>query len=681
MHLIKKGIDEAEGDRDLAPVPLVHLKRPGDTEVTPAVSPDPESLARLRARSEPPAASNETGSEQRLSRARAELSSTPGGDAAISLRKLVAADSTSIPAGQSHGSYELVESLASGGMGSVHLAVQRGARGFARIIAIKRIHPHLMQNQKFCEMFIDEARIASRINHGSVCRIFDFGEDPDGYFIAMEYLAGEPLSRVLRAVQERPELARSPRYPLIVARIVAGVAEGLHAAHSLCDDHGEPLGVVHRDVSPQNLFVLYDGTVRVTDFGIAQARQRLHHTHGGLLKGKLSYMAPEQIERKPLDARADLWSLGAVLWEALTMRRLFRGSSEAETLMRVMSKPVPPPSTLNPNVSPALDAIVRRALTRNPAARYGSARELARDLERLLASSGDTIPTMDLAEWLVDVFPDGIQRSSRRLKAALSSDRPGHSTATAPTVPDESIPPTSDSRSPPRAMDWQDAATLAKRSPVESGRTAVNRSGVSQRLRSSRQHLLVAACAMLLVPVCTWLIKGRGSSAPASALAATAARTLVLQPSAADKEAPPPQKIEPSVAPATTAAAVEPAPVARATPSATALRSSSPRLASVPSAARGVSPRPVENPPVENRSGSAMGAERFEMGTVFVNVSGRVADVYEGSVLLGRAPVRAALRAGAHHLTVRSLDGARQDLDVDVAAGAVALLNVKFLAP
>ncbi|MGC4087130.1 MAG: serine/threonine-protein kinase [Polyangiaceae bacterium] len=201
--------------------------------------------------------------------------------------------------------YELIGQIASGGMASVHLALQKGGGDFGRHVAIKQVHPHLSHNRNFCEMFVDEARIAARINHPNVCRVLDFGERNGGHFIALEYLAGEPLSRVLRKLKAVPELKNSPLRPLLIARLMVGFAEGLHAAHSLLDDFGNPLDVVHRDVTPQNLFVLYDGTVRVTDFGIAHARQRLHKTEGEFLKGKLSYMAPEQIERRPIDRRAD----------------------------------------------------------------------------------------------------------------------------------------------------------------------------------------------------------------------------------------------------------------------------------------------------------------------------------------------------------------------------------------
>ena len=188
------------------------------------------------------------------------------------------------------GPYHLALEIASGGMATVYLAVH-GLEGFQNTVAVKRIHPHLAKDKQFVDMFVDEAHIAARINHPFVCRVFDFGKAADGSsYIAMEFLRGEPLSRVFRALT--PERIAEPRHPTIIARLIANLAEGLHAAHTLKDTHGQSLEVVHRDITPQNLFVLCDGTVRVTDFGIARARVRSHHTEGGRHVRQLALDAP-----------------------------------------------------------------------------------------------------------------------------------------------------------------------------------------------------------------------------------------------------------------------------------------------------------------------------------------------------------------------------------------------------
>ncbi|MGB5285475.1 MAG: serine/threonine-protein kinase, partial [Polyangiales bacterium] len=240
------------------------------------------------------------------------------------------------------GRYELCFELASGGMASVHLARAHGDPGFEKLVALKRIHPHLACEQEYVEMFLDEARIASRITHSNVCSVFDFGEADGEYFIAMEYLVGEPLSRIHRRVLADVDQRDSPLLPMRMARIIAQACEGLHAAHELTDADGESLRVVHRDVSAENLFVTYDGATQVVDFGIAHARQRVHSTEAGQVKGTFPYMAPEQMTSAVVDRRVDVWALGAVLWELLTLRKLFLRETDVNTMYAVLSGEIQP---------------------------------------------------------------------------------------------------------------------------------------------------------------------------------------------------------------------------------------------------------------------------------------------------------------------------------------------------
>jgi len=324
------------------------------------------------------------------------------------------------------GRYRLCSEVASGGMATVYLARVDGPAGFDKMVALKRIHPHLAREKNFVEMFLDEARIAARINHPNVCHVFDFGESAGSYYIAMEYLLGEPLSRLLKAIWLQPWQKDSPRLPMYASRIVADACEGLHAAHELRDSDGELMHVVHRDVSPHNLFVTFQGGVRVVDFGIASARNRLHQTNTGEVKGKFAYMAPEQLRGKAVDRRADVWSLGIVLWEMVTMKRLFRRNTEMETIFAVASDTIPRPSDVRPSVPRELEDMIMKALSRDPDQRYPSARDFGRDLLRFLSSRNDLVGPADLADWMDELFPNGEEEKLSLLEAARNnkSERP-----------------------------------------------------------------------------------------------------------------------------------------------------------------------------------------------------------------------------------------------------------------
>ena len=320
------------------------------------------------------------------------------------------------------GRYELCFELASGGMASVYLARAEGAPGFQKIVALKRIHPHLASERDYVEMFLDEARIASRITHANVCSVFDFGEADGEYYIAMEYLVGEPLSRVHRRVVANADQRASTLLPGRMARVIAQACEGLHAAHELKDADGESLHVVHRDVSAENLFVTYDGDVQIVDFGIAHARQRVHHTEAGQVKGTFPYMAPEQMTAAIVDRRVDVWALGAVLWELLTLRRLFLRDTDVNTMYAVLSSEIRPPSDYRSDVSPELDEIVLKALRRSPDERWQSAREMGNALRRFLAKQEDLVGPAEIADWMVELFPNGEARKQQLMEIARTSD-------------------------------------------------------------------------------------------------------------------------------------------------------------------------------------------------------------------------------------------------------------------
>ncbi|MCA9610627.1 MAG: protein kinase, partial [Myxococcales bacterium] len=283
------------------------------------------------------------------------------------------------PARGNVGRYRLTHELASGGMASVYLAFPELARSPGEAVAVKRVHPHLAVQRSFVEMFLDEARVAARIDHPNVARVLDIGAAEGGQFIAMELLLGRSLGAVAKRLKRLPLETRWP----LAAHVVARAAEGLHAAHELRDPDGAPLEVVHRDVSPHNVFVTYDGRVKVVDFGIARARGRLHQTETGTVKGKFAYMAPEQMMGLPVDRRADVWALGVVLHELLVGDKLFKRSNDTETVLAVTAHRGLDPTRLPDGLPEALVDALRGALAPEPEARTPNAGALAEALDAL----------------------------------------------------------------------------------------------------------------------------------------------------------------------------------------------------------------------------------------------------------------------------------------------------------
>ena len=312
------------------------------------------------------------------------------------------------------GPYRVVDEIGVGGMATVELARMDGAGGFRKWVAIKRIHPHLTEEQQFINMFLDEARIAASISHPNVAQVFDLGKDGNTYWIAMEYLHGEPLREIMR-INEEQETSIQPE---LAARLIADAAEGLHAAHELRGKNGQPLNLVHRDVTPHNLFITYDGVVKVVDFGIAKVTGSLSSTHAGTITGKVAYMSPEQVRGRPIDRRADVFALGVVLWEMTTGRRLFRVDSDLATLSRVEACVVPPPSALDADYPPELEAVVLKALQREPETRYQTARELSRALQHFLMGARTFVGPEDISAYVSDMFSDRIRKREDHLRWA-----------------------------------------------------------------------------------------------------------------------------------------------------------------------------------------------------------------------------------------------------------------------
>jgi serine/threonine-protein kinase len=296
-------------------------------------------------------------------------------------------------------------------MASVHLARMDGPGGFQKWVAIKRIHPHLVEDDQFVDMFLDEARIAAGINHANVAQVFDLGKDDNTYWIAMEYLHGEPLREIMRRAEEQRMLIS----PDLAARICADAAEGLHAAHELRGKNGQLLGLVHRDVTPHNLFITYEGYTKVVDFGIAKVADRLSQTRAGTLKGKLAYMSPEQVRGAEVDRTTDVFALGVVLWELTTNQRLFRMDTDLDTLEKVQACIVPPPSTIIRDYPVELESVVMKALAKRKQDRYATAREFSKALQNYLLRRGAFVGPEEVAQFIRHVFADRIQKREAHL--------------------------------------------------------------------------------------------------------------------------------------------------------------------------------------------------------------------------------------------------------------------------
>ncbi|MBN2357916.1 MAG: serine/threonine protein kinase [Deltaproteobacteria bacterium] len=309
------------------------------------------------------------------------------------------------------GRYQLLTELASGGMATLYLARASGPAGFEKLVAIKRIHPHLSHERVFLEMFLDEARIAARIHHPNVVQIYDLGESDQSFYIAMEYIEGESLARLAGTVwQQQQASGQKIGLPLAEAGfMVAEAAAGLHAAHELRGPDNESLNLVHRDISPHNILVTYDGFVKLVDFGVAKARGRLTSTTDRSLKGKIAYMSPEQILGKEVDRRSDLFSLGIVLYEMTTARRLFKQPNEAATINQILQGKIPLPHTLYAGFPPALEQIVMRALQLDPAKRFQSADEMRRAIQQLLPALGAPISASEISALMQRTFTDRIE--------------------------------------------------------------------------------------------------------------------------------------------------------------------------------------------------------------------------------------------------------------------------------
>ncbi|GMT97387.1 hypothetical protein KH5H1_15060 [Corallococcus caeni] len=381
---------------------------------------------------------------------------------------------------ETFGRYELLRKLATGGMGAVYLARQKGPVGFQKLLVVKRLLPHLSEDDEFLQMFLDEARIAALLNHPNIAQIYEMGDVDGQYYIAMEYVHGEPLGSLVPRASAHPG-----GFPLgLRCRIIAEAAAGLDAAHNARSPSGRKLSLIHRDVSPQNVLVGFNGGVKLIDFGVAKAQGKLSQTVVGTIKGKHAYMSPEQARGEPLDARSDVFGLGTVFYELLTGGRLFKRETEMATLKAVVGHKIVPPSEAVPGIPKSLDPIVFKALARKRDDRFTTAGELQLALEEFLQQEKLHGTSAHLAAFMRDVYADELEEERFAAEPTMIyfdprlMARPGSAAAakapvsgTTGTTPSAGKAQPAPAKTPPRAPEpsVSQSSTKAAASPEDSG--------------------------------------------------------------------------------------------------------------------------------------------------------------------------------------------------------------------
>src|SRR5580765_637041 len=313
------------------------------------------------------------------------------------------------------GKYYLLERINVGGMAEVFKAKTFGVEGFERLLAVKRILPNIAEDEEFITMFIDEAKIAVQLQHANIAQIFDLGKVNESFFIALEFVHGRDLRSIFDRMRNKGE-----SLPIQQAcHIMMQVCEGLDYAHNKRDAQGRELHLVHRDISPQNVLIGYEGEVKLIDFGIAKAAGKASKTQAGILKGKFGYMSPEQVRGLPIDKRSDIFAVGIVLYELLTGERLFIGESDFSTLEKVRNVEIMPPSSYNKKIPEELERIVLKTLAKDVEDRYQSAIDLHDDLQAFMYSAGEFYSRKELAVWMKRIFAQDIESESQKLDLQL----------------------------------------------------------------------------------------------------------------------------------------------------------------------------------------------------------------------------------------------------------------------
>jgi serine/threonine-protein kinase len=327
------------------------------------------------------------------------------------------------------GKYHLVAELARGGMGNVYLAAAQGPGGFSKLLVVKELKPELSQDETYVAMFLDEARLAAQLTHRNIVQTIEVGSEGSRHFMVMEHLDGRSLHRIAKRFAERGHFPVGAHL-----RVIAEALLGLHYAHELRSFDGEPLGIVHRDVSPLNVMVTFDGQVKVLDFGIAKSAESTLETKTGILKGRVAYMAPEQAWGQPVDRRADVYAAGVMIWEAVTGQRLWAGKNDVEILARLLREGAPRLRSVVPHVPPDLDALCARAMAGNAADRHPSAAALLDDLEAHLAKRSDAMTMRDVGGLVSAVFAEERRRMNTLIDETLGRVRSHPASGVMPTL-------------------------------------------------------------------------------------------------------------------------------------------------------------------------------------------------------------------------------------------------------
>jgi serine/threonine-protein kinase len=399
------------------------------------------------------------------------------------------------------GRYAIYGKIASGGMASVHFGRLLGGAGFARTVAIKRLHPHLAEDPEFLSTMIDEARLAARIHHPNVVPTLDVVAMEGELLLVMEYVRGESLAHAVKA-----QVARGARVPFpIVSAIVAGALYGLDAAHEATSDQGEPLGIVHRDVSPQNILVGTDGMARVIDFGVAKAAGRLQTTREGTVKGKIAYMAPEQLAARDVTRTADVYAMGVILWELLTCKRLFVGESDAALVGTVVAGVKDPPSRYVPSIYPPIDALVMKALSPDPDDRFPTARAMAEELTRLLPPA---LPA-EVGAWVSDVAREPLARRGAVLADIESQTSASGVVPAAVEGTKGEVRASQPSVTGPAATPDDVVATMASQPSSVSLETPTPSRAVKPRFSRTQRAAVAGGATLLVAGVLAFALAGR----------------------------------------------------------------------------------------------------------------------------------------------------------------------------
>jgi serine/threonine protein kinase len=451
------------------------------------------------------------------------------------------------------GRYVLFQEIAHGGMATVHVGRLRGPAGFSRTVAIKRLHPQFARDPEFVAMFLDEARLAARVQHPNVVSVLDVVAAEGELFLVMDYVHGESFAKLLRAARE----GNKPPLPRMVAAIASNVLDGLHAAHEARNERGDPLGIVHRDVTPHNVMVGADGVARVLDFGIAKASQHAHATtREGQVKGKVNYMAPEQVAGERVDRRTDVYAASVMLWEALTGRRFMPPGEMIATVQLILTRDHPPPSDINPEVPHDLDAVILKGLARAPDDRWQTAHEMAAALEKAWPVGS----SREVGEWVRSVGAEPLSLRAKSIAEientelpAVGSDRPrAGSNASLPRI-SLHIPKA------PKAPHIPEGTPSNVEAPA----------GVPRTKPMTRYAIVAGGVALaLLLLVSLALSTSRRDAAPAASASAAASAPPAAapppiptpEPSALAQEAPPDTPADPSAV--ASAQEAPPAPVA-----------------------------------------------------------------------------------------------------------------------